>query len=45
VEVRFIEAKGRAGVGQVALTQNEFSTAERPKTDFWLSRFQLQQFT
>jgi hypothetical protein len=36
VEVRFIEVKGRAGVGEVALTTNEFKTAERLKRDFWL---------
>lgn len=36
VEVRFIEVKGRAGVGEVALTTNEFKTAERLKKDFWL---------
>lgn len=36
VEVRFIEVKGRAGVGEVALTENEFRTAERMRQDFWL---------
>ena len=36
VEVRFIEVKGRAGVGEVALTQNEYRTAERLKKDYWL---------
>ncbi len=36
VEVRFIEVKGRAQVGEVALTTNEFKTAERLKRDFWL---------
>ena len=36
VEVRFIEVKGRAHVGEVALTSNEFKTAERLKEDFWL---------
>jgi len=36
VEVRFIEVKGRAHVGDVALTSNEFKTAERLKEDFWL---------
>ena len=36
VEVRFIEVKGRAHVGEVALTSNEFKTAERLKDDFWL---------
>lgn len=36
VEVRFIEVKGRSGIGEVALTTNEFKTAERLKKDFWL---------
>ncbi len=36
VEVRFIEVKGRAGVGEVALTMNEYKTAERLKNDYWL---------
>jgi superfamily II DNA or RNA helicase len=36
VEVRFIEVKGRAHVGEVALSSNEFKTAERLKDDFWL---------
>ncbi len=36
VEVRFIEVKGRAGVGVVALSQNEYRTAERLMTDYWL---------
>jgi superfamily II DNA or RNA helicase len=36
IDVRFIEVKGRAGVGEVALTTNEFKTAERLKNDFWL---------
>lgn len=36
IEVRFIEVKGRAGVGVVALSANEFHTAERLKTDYWL---------
>ena len=34
--MRFIEVKGRAHVGEVALTSNEFKTAERLKDDFWL---------
>ncbi|CAF0700396.1 hypothetical protein MPNT_360010 [Candidatus Methylacidithermus pantelleriae] len=34
--VRFIEVKGRAGVGPVALTSNEYKTAERLRTDYWL---------
>lgn len=36
VEVRFIEVKGRAGVGVVALSENEYRTAERLKADYWL---------
>lgn len=36
VEVRFIEVKGRAEIGEVALTTNEFKTAERLKKDYWL---------
>ncbi len=36
VEVRFIEVKGRAGVGEVALSTNEYKTAERLKKDYWL---------
>lgn len=36
IEVRFIEVKGRAGVGVVALSENEYRTAERLKDDFWL---------
>lgn len=36
VEVRFIEVKGRAGVGEVGLTNNEYKTAERLKNDYWL---------
>jgi superfamily II DNA or RNA helicase len=36
VEVRFIEVKGRAGVGEVALTSNEFVKAQVLKHDYWL---------
>ncbi|MBK9745781.1 MAG: DUF3883 domain-containing protein [Chloroflexi bacterium] len=36
VEVRFIEVKGRAFVGEVALTPNEHKTAVRLKGDYWL---------
>lgn len=36
IDVRFIEVKGRAGVGEVALSANEYKTAERLKEDFWL---------
>ncbi len=35
-DVRFIEVKGRAGVGEIALTANEYKTAERLKHDYWL---------
>jgi len=36
VQVRFIEVKGRAGVGEIAMTTNEYKTAERLKKDYWL---------
>ncbi len=36
VEVRFIEVKGRSAVGEIALTTNEYKTAERLKEDYWL---------
>ena len=36
IEVRFIEVKGRAGVGVVALSSNEYKTAQRIKGDYWL---------
>jgi Domain of unknown function (DUF3883) len=36
IEVRFIEVKGRAGVGEIALTANEYKTAGRLKADYWL---------
>ena len=36
VEVRFIEVKGRAGVGEIALTANEYKTAGRLNGDYWL---------
>lgn len=35
-DVRFIEVKGRAAVGEVALSDNEYKTAERLKNDYWL---------
>jgi superfamily II DNA or RNA helicase len=35
-EVRFIEVKGRAGVGEIALTENEFKTAQRLGVEYWL---------
>jgi hypothetical protein len=36
IEIRFIEVKGRAAVGEIALTTNEYKTAERLKNDYWL---------
>lgn len=36
VEVRFIEVKGRASTGEIALTSNEYNTAKRLKKDYWL---------
>jgi superfamily II DNA or RNA helicase len=36
IDVRFVEVKGRAGVGEVALSSNEYHTAERLKKDYWL---------
>jgi hypothetical protein len=36
IAVRFIEVKGRAAIGDVALTMNEYKTAERLKLDYWL---------
>jgi superfamily II DNA or RNA helicase len=36
LEVRFIEVKGRAGTDLVALSPNEYRTAERLKQDYWL---------
>ncbi|HEV7858772.1 MAG TPA: DUF1822 family protein [Pyrinomonadaceae bacterium] len=36
MNVRFIEVKGRAGIGEIGLTTNEFKTAERLKDDYWL---------
>jgi superfamily II DNA or RNA helicase len=35
-QVRFIEVKGRANTGGIALTDNEYKTAERLKDDYWL---------
>jgi len=34
--VRFLEVKGRAAVGPIALTANEYRTARRLGEDFWL---------
>jgi hypothetical protein len=36
IEIRFIEVKGRASVGEVALSSNEYKTAARLKQDYWL---------
>jgi hypothetical protein len=36
IEIRFIEVKGRAGVGEIGLTANEYRTAQRLKKDYWL---------
>src|SRR5262249_3363497 len=36
IGVRFIEVKGRAHVDEVALTTNEYKTAERLRQDYWL---------
>lgn len=36
IEVRFIEVKGRAAIGEVALTTNEYKTAQRLRKDYWL---------
>src|SRR2546426_9269500 len=33
---RSIEVKGRAAVGEIALSSNEYKTAERLKKDYWL---------
>jgi superfamily II DNA or RNA helicase len=35
-ETRFIEVKGRASVGEIALTANEYKTAQRLGEDYWL---------
>jgi hypothetical protein len=36
IEVRFIEVKGRSGVGEIALTANEYQKARMLKADYWL---------
>lgn len=36
LDVRFIEVKGRSVVGDIALTSNEYKTAQRMKQDYWL---------
>jgi superfamily II DNA or RNA helicase len=35
-ETRFIEVKGRAGVGDIALTANEYKTAQSLGDEYWL---------
>jgi len=36
IETRLIEVKGRAAVGEIALTANEYKTAQRLTDDYWL---------
>jgi superfamily II DNA or RNA helicase len=36
VETRFIEVKGRAGVGEIALTANEYKAAQSLGDEYWL---------
>lgn len=36
IDVKFIEVKGRSFIGEVALTSNEYRTAQRLKKDFYL---------
>jgi len=36
IEARFIEVKGRAAIGEVALSANEYRTAQRLGQDYWL---------
>jgi len=36
IETRFIEVKGRAAVGEIALSANEYKTAQRLGDDYWL---------
>jgi len=36
IDVKFIEVKGRSQIGDVALTSNEFKTAQRLKKDYYL---------
>jgi hypothetical protein len=36
IDVRFIEVKGRSEVGEVALTENEYKTAQRLGKDYFL---------
>jgi hypothetical protein len=36
IDIRFIEVKGRAHTGEIALTSNEYKTAERLGRDYYL---------
>ena len=36
LQTRFIEVKGRAAIGEIALTANEYKTAQRLGDDYWL---------
>jgi superfamily II DNA or RNA helicase len=36
IDVKFIEVKGRAYIGEVALSSNEYKTAQRLKKDYYL---------
>jgi superfamily II DNA or RNA helicase len=36
IDIRFIEVKGRAETGEIALTSNEYNTAKRLRKDYWL---------
>ncbi|MBA3357579.1 MAG: DUF3883 domain-containing protein [Pyrinomonadaceae bacterium] len=36
IETRFIEVKGRAAVGEIALAANEYKPAQRLAEDYWL---------
>ena len=36
IEARFIEVKGRAGIGEIALTANEYKAAQSLGDEYWL---------
>jgi hypothetical protein len=36
IEFRYIEVKGRAEIGEISVTANEYKTAERLQDDYWL---------
>lgn len=36
IDMRFIEVKSRAHTGEIALTSNEYRTAQRLGNDYWL---------